>query len=379
MASQGLLIKLVTDLYFSKGSSWRQQFLRHLADHCSSEIRPGSVEESLLATAIQFVGGRKLSKFIDTQHIADRLLARKTASVWRKNRADLLLYSGFARAAFRASAGSKSNRLLFLYHPHHQIIVDLLRADADIFPESAKAQKSDREVKSWWRWKYADEEIALADGVIVASRFSRHSLAYAGFNKPTRVIPYFSKLRTEIFSISDKQSDTCRFLFVGQGVIRKGLHHLFRAWSKANLRRAELTCVCGQIDPNLEHLIPSGVTIRRNLSYSDLQKEYSRSHVFVMPSIIEGFGLVYNEARSYGNHVIYTPNTGAPDMQIDEKSGSMVTVGDISGLALTLTEMNDKFHSNGIDFDHIAGNAHCRKWEDYVDELVQACDALRRK
>lgn len=379
LASQGLLVKLVTDIYFSKGSEWRQRALPHLADHCSSEIHPDLVEESLLAAAVQFVGGRKLSKWIDTHFLADLILARKTASLWKRQPTDLLLYSGYARSAFRASAGSNSCRLLFLYHPHYKIISDLLRHDATLFPESAKALKSDREATTWWRWKHADEEVELADGVITASTFSRHSLEYAGFKKPSAVVPYFSQLKADGFSMSEKTGESCRFLFVGQGVIRKGLHHLFRAWRKANLRKATLTCVCGHLDPNIADLIPPDVTIKKHLSRAELQKEYARSHVFIMPSIIEGFGLVYNEARSYGNYVIYTANTGAPDMGIDEKSGEMVPVGIISELANSLTNTNERFHSNQIDFDHIAEASRDSQWTKYINSLVDACNTLKAK
>ncbi|WP_439405845.1 glycosyltransferase family 4 protein [Bradyrhizobium sp. DASA03076] len=378
LASKNQLTKLVTDIYFTKGPSWRQRMLAHLADHHSPELDAKFVEESLAAAAVQFLGGRKLSKVIDTHFLADRILARKTASIWKRQPADLLLYSGYARSAFLASKGSNFRRLLFLYHPHHRIISDLLRADASLFPESEKAFKSDREVKTWWRWRYADDEIELADAVVTASTFSQHSLEYAGFDKPTAVVPYFSKLRADEFNMLDKKSDICRFLFVGQGVIRKGLHHLLRAWREAKLRNATLTCVCGQLDPNIVALIPSDVIIKKHLSHADLQAEYSRSHVFVMPSIIEGFGLVYNEARSYGNYIIYTPNTGAPDMQIDDKSGESVPVGNVSELAGALIKMNERFHNKQIDFAYIAGRSHSSEWDDYVARLIESCEALKR-
>ncbi|MGY3412387.1 glycosyltransferase involved in cell wall biosynthesis [Bradyrhizobium sp. GM5.1] len=377
LAAGGRLNALVTDIYYSKGSEWRQHFLRRLADHCSPEINPDYVEESLLAAAVQFLGGRTLRRRIDTQYIAERLLAHKTARAWRSRRADLLLYSGYARDAFRAAQNSGSSKILFLYHPHYRIIRELLREDAERFPESAKAQKSDQEVTSWWRWRFADDELALADGVITASTFSAHSIAHAGFDKRTAVVPYFSKLRTDVFDMDEKTGSKCRFLFVGQGVVRKGIHHLFRAWQQAQLPQAELTCVCGYLEPNLAACVPAGVTIKRHLSSEDLQREYARSHVFVMPSIIEGFGLVYNEARSYGNFIMYTSNTGGPDMQIGEESGQMIEVGNIAQLAGWLTSLNDRFHRGEIDFAGIASNAHRRSWDDYVSELSAACATLK--
>lgn len=377
LASRDQLASLVTDFYFSKGPTWRRRILPRLADHQSREISPERVEECLTAAAVQFFGGRNLSRIIDTSYIANRLLARRTAMIWRRRNADLLLYSGYARDAFRAAQGSASLKLLFLYHPHYQIIRDLLKEDAERFPESAKAQISDREVTTWWRWKFADEEIELADGVITASQFSSLSLSHAGFRKHTSVVPYFSKLRADAFNPLDKVGSKCRFLFVGQGVIRKGIHHLFRAWRMAKLPNAQLTCICGHIDPDLAACTPEDVILRSYLSLAELQQEYSRSHVFVMPSIVEGFGLVYDEARSYGNFVIYTPNTGAPDMKIPDTGGRMVPVGNISSLSEALDYANSCFHSGELDFPGIALSAHNRGWERYVAELVSACDELR--
>lgn len=377
LVSRNRLVRLVTDLYFSKGPAWRRRLLPGLADHYSPDVDSKYVDESLAAAAIQFLGGRQLSRIIDTHYIANRLLARKTAAIWKDHPANLLLYSGYARDAFRAAQGSNSLKLLFLYHPHYRIIADLLKVDAEHFPESAKAQRSDREVTTWWRWKFADEEIALADGIITASQFSARSLAHARFDKRTAVVPYFSKLRTEAFNPRHKQGDKCRFLFVGQGVIRKGIHHLFRAWREAKLQNAQLTCVCGYLDPNLAECIPSDVILRRQLGYTDLQEEYSRSHVFVMPSIIEGFGLVYNEARSHGNFIIYTANTGGPDMNIDAQSGKMVSVGNVTELTNLLIEVNRRYHDRELDFAYIARTARNRDWDDYVSQLIAACDEFQ--
>lgn len=377
LAADDRLVKLVTDIYFTKGPSWRKSILRGIADHHSREVDPKYVEECLAAAAIQFIGGRGLSRILDTNYIANRILARKTAKVWKRQPADLLLYSGYARDAFRAARGSSSLKLLFLYHPHYKIISDLLRIDAERFPESAKAQRSDREITTWWRWNFADEEIELADGVVTASNFSSHSLVHAGFRKPTAIVPYFSKLRSEEFDLDTKNGNRCRFLFVGQGVVRKGIHHLFRAWSEAKLKDAELTCVCSSLDPHLASLMPDDVILKSRLSYSELRQEYARSHVFVMPSLVEGFGLVYNEARSYGNFVIYTPNTGGPDMSFDATTGKMVSAGDVTDLKHGLIESNNLFQKRELDFAQIARSAHRGDWQSYVRQLNRACDSLR--
>ncbi len=131
-----------------------------------------------------------------------------------------------------------------------------------------------------------------------------------------------------------------RFLFVGQGVQRKGLHHLIRAWQACPRPGAKLTLVCYRIDPAIQALIDDPtIELRSYVEKDELEALYRRSHVFVMPSLIEGFGLVYLDALAHGCHVIGTANTGLPDMDCSPQMATLVEPGDIAALAAAIDDL----------------------------------------
>ena len=52
-----------------------------------------------------------------------------------------------------------------------------------------------------------------------------------------------------------------------------------------------------------------------------------------MPSLIEGFGLVYLESLACGTPVIATPNTGAADLISEGEEGFIVDIRNVEALA----------------------------------------------
>jgi glycosyltransferase involved in cell wall biosynthesis len=75
------------------------------------------------------------------------------------------------------------------------------------------------------------------------------------------------------------------------------------------------------------------------LSQDELIPLYSASDVFVLPSFREGFSMVVLEAMACGKPVVVTPTVAVPDLELDGKSGIMVSPGDASGLAKALMKL----------------------------------------
>jgi glycosyltransferase involved in cell wall biosynthesis len=59
------------------------------------------------------------------------------------------------------------------------------------------------------------------------------------------------------------------------------------------------------------------VRLVRGVNANDLTELFKSSSVFVMPSLVEGFGQVYLEALAHGCPVLGTANTGLPDVRAD--------------------------------------------------------------
>ena len=64
-----------------------------------------------------------------------------------------------------------------------------------------------------------------------------------------------------------------------------------------------------------------------------------RADVFIMPSLIEGFGLTYLEALAAGCHIVGTANTGLPDLPLSAAARTLVPAGDILALSDVIEQL----------------------------------------
>lgn len=71
------------------------------------------------------------------------------------------------------------------------------------------------------------------------------------------------------------------------------------------------------------------------LNRNEAPDYFMNSHIFVMPSRHETFGIVYAEALASGKPVIAT-RCGGPEFIINENNGRLVDVGDVTALANTM-------------------------------------------
>jgi glycosyltransferase involved in cell wall biosynthesis len=97
----------------------------------------------------------------------------------------------------------------------------------------------------------------------------------------------------------------------------------------------------------------------------------SRSHVLVLPSIQDGFGLVLAEAMACGCVVIGTHHTGAPDVVTDAENGFVVPIRDSDALATRLQfladhpERRDEMGENAISRVRSHGG-----WREFGDNAL---------
>ena len=120
--------------------------------------------------------------------------------------------------------------------------------------------------------------------------------------------------------------------------------------------------VAGRIkDKKIFDSISNKITYLGMLNKNDLISIYRKSHLFVMPSFTETFGLVYAEAISQGLPVIYTKGQGF-DKQFDEGIvGYHIDPNDIIDIKdkiLNIIESYEKITNN------ISSNALLFSWKD---------------
>jgi len=138
-----------------------------------------------------------------------------------------------------------------------------------------------------------------------------------------------------------------RILFVGGNYQRKGVPTLIRAAALIlpEFPEAEFRIVGSDTQlPRMEALCRAeGVATHfRFLDWqpqADLARLYAQADVFVMPSLMEAFGVVFLEAMAAGLPVIGTRVGGIPELIEDGRNGLLVEPADPVGLAEALQRL----------------------------------------
>jgi glycosyltransferase involved in cell wall biosynthesis len=247
----------------------------------------------------------------------DRRFSLAAAARARSTRSHLFLYSPYAWEAFTAKYRHTPRKVLFQFHPHPDSERRILQEDFARYPfvrHSFEEDASER-ISDWMKQRNRDSW-KHADLVLCASRFTKQSLIEAGAAPDLcKIVPYGIDVTDETTELS--ASDRFGVLFVGAGTQRKGLHHLLLAWQRASLPAgSRLTLVCRLLDPAIAAMAKqmSNVSLIPGIPGAQLKALFRTNSIFVMPSLVEGFGQVYLEALAEGCPVLGTPNTGLPDL-----------------------------------------------------------------
>ncbi len=176
-----------------------------------------------------------------------------------------------------------------------------------------------------------EAEYAEADCITVPSSFSARTFIELGV--PAHKVQQLSYgVNLSAFYPSGQPTDGAMdILFVGVGDLRKGVPDLLRAYQLLKHPRKSLS-FAGAFSPRmLQHMRALGlwsddIRLLGQLNWPDLRARMSSSHVLVLPSVEEGFGLVMPQALACGCPVIATDHTGAPDLFTDGDAGFIVPI-----------------------------------------------------
>ena len=183
-----------------------------------------------------------------------------------------------------------------------------------------------------------------ADAIVVASSFASRS--FIEMNIPPQRV-YTIPLGVELGSfspVSAPPADCFEVLFVGGVSLRKGIPYLLQAFSGLRCARKRLRIVGAmgrEIAAILSRLPMADVEIVGALPRHSLPHIMGSSHVLVLPSIEDGFGMVIGQALASGCPVIATENTGAPDIIKDSVEGFIVPIRDSKALCDCMQKLAD--------------------------------------
>jgi glycosyltransferase involved in cell wall biosynthesis len=135
--------------------------------------------------------------------------------------------------------------------------------------------------------------------------------------------------------------------------LQKGVQYLVQAYQKVQHPAKSLTFV-GAPSPELIALLaarslwPSDARVLGHIPQTELKNLMSRSHVMVLPSVQEGFGMVLAQAMACGCPVIASANTGGEDLFSDGQEGFIVPIRKADSLAQRLQQLADQPEERNI-------------------------------
>ena len=247
----------------------------------------------------------------------------------------------------------------------NRVEVDLVRSEAMQWPGWAL---EDIKVPEAY-FARREREWALADRVVVNSEFSRQALLRQGVpSEKLAVVPLcfereelgdrrwemgdgkaesrdqkleVGSQKLEVnseFQISDfsvSAFSPLRVLFLGQVILRKGIQYLLAAARQLERENIHFDVV-GSIGVSKEAMAtaPANITFHGRAGRDQTSDWYGRSHVFVLPTLSDGFAITQLEAMAHGLPVITTPCCG--EVVSDGIDGFIVPPRDAKALAEAL-------------------------------------------
>jgi len=379
LAETGQLDLFITDIY---AGPWVRSAIRFvpasvrakLKSRCDPGIPTNRVHSLWATTALEHMRHRLGYERMVTFDKLDRRFALAAARRARQMRSHLFLYSSYAWEAFTARYAHTPRKVLFQYHPHPALERRLLEEDSARYPRVGELYLGAHPgVMSGVDGQRESDAWKHADLIFCASTFTKRSLLEVGADEnKIHVVPYGVEVSPALES--QPSGEAFKVLLVGTGSQRKGLHHLLLAWQRAKLpASSKLTLVCRTIEPEIEHMaahVP-GVEIIRGVKGAELSRLYFTSSLFVMPSLVEGFGQVYLEALAHGCPVLGTSNTGLPDLGGEADGIFVVSAGRIEELAGKLESLS-RLLSPGREIRR-AAHACARRfsWQAFRTGLLQ--------
>jgi glycosyltransferase involved in cell wall biosynthesis len=221
------------------------------------------------------------------------------------------------------------------------------------------------------------EEYQLADLIVVLSQKAAETFRTRGFSEEKL---FYLPRGVDIDRFRPGQRPSkFRAIFSGALIERKGIHHLLEAWSRLNLKDAELWLVGSiheEAKPHLKRFSQDNIKVVGFVR--DPENYLSQGTVYVFPSQWEGSAKVVYEAAACGLPAITTREAG--DVIRDGIEGIIVQPGDIDAIAAALEHL---YHHPELVTQ--MGEAARRRvvehftWDHYRERLLDAYETAIKK
>ena len=206
------------------------------------------------------------------------------------------------------------------------------------------------------------------------STFAKETFLQKGVEeKKISIVPYGVDVQ-RYHPVDIEKDKKFRVIYLGGLSIRKGIHYLANAFKYARIPNSELVLI-GKEYPETSRLL-GGVDSKNILRLGILPsnkvlKWLSKSNVFVLPSIEDGFGLVIREAQACGLPVIATKNSGGPDCIVDGIDGFTVDAKNYMQIAEKITYLYENPDvEREMKKNSLLSAKDARGWGDYGYNII---------
>lgn len=171
-----------------------------------------------------------------------------------------------------------------------------------------------------------------------------------------------------------------RILFLGNLIERKGLYTLLEAIRSLPHSNFQLD-VIGSLTSEPKYVkkiqefitknhLSSFIFLHGSLNNQPLIDKLKSTHILVVPSSYEGFGIVYLEGMCFGLPAIGTTAGAAGEIIEDGVTGYLIQPGDAQGLANRLEVLNEK-RDLLVQMSLAARNRYLRqpKWDETASQI----------
>jgi glycosyltransferase involved in cell wall biosynthesis len=179
------------------------------------------------------------------------------------------------------------------------------------------------------------------DGVIFLSESIRKEVsAVYRFSRQCKAVCYIG-VSSHPSEERPRHAKEQLILFVGGNFERKGLPTVLKAMPQVFAAYPQYRLVVVGKAPGVERAkrmasdlgIGSRVEFIGYQTHEQVQEWHRRAMLFVMPSIMEGFGFVFLEAMKAGTPVVGTHTGGIPEVVVHDQSGLLIPPRDHQTLA----------------------------------------------
>ncbi|OGF58861.1 MAG: hypothetical protein A2Y62_11000 [Candidatus Fischerbacteria bacterium RBG_13_37_8] len=221
---------------------------------------------------------------------------------------------------------------------------------------------------------FKNQEMKYTDYIICLSNLAKETMTNNGI-EANRIYTVSLGFESKHFALKTFNKDKKSFtiLYVGTITKRKGLHVLLESFKQLNLQESNLILVGGESDGmDLLEKYKGLYTHIPFVRQDELQKYYQDADVFVLPSILDSWGMVVLESMACGTPVIISENTGAKDIVTDD-AGFVIPVNDIKALKeriLFLYNNRNKIQDMGKKAYEIAQHYTWKNYKEKIKEII---------